>query len=129
MRFELFFGRWGWVYRLLIRLAMNAAAIYVAALAISGIHLEGWKAIVLVAAIFGLVNALIRPFVWVASCCLQCLTLGLFTLVINAGMLYLTEWFADLGNLDFTIDNFLSAFLGALLISAVSLGLTRLLEE
>lgn len=129
MRFELLFGRWGWIYRLLIRLAINAAAIYVAALAISGIHLEGWKAIVLVAVIFGLVNAVIKPFVWVASCCLQCLTLGLFTLVINAGMLYLTEWFADLGNLDFTIDNLLSAFLGALLISAVSLGLTRLLEE
>lgn len=129
MRFEILFGRWGWIYRLIIRLVINAAAIYVAALAISGIHLEGWKAIILVAVIFGLVNALIRPFVWAASCCLQCLTLGLFTLVINAGMLYLTEWFASLGDLRFTIDNFLSAFLGALLISAVSLALTRLLEE
>ncbi|MBM3131981.1 MAG: phage holin family protein [Chloroflexi bacterium] len=118
----------GFVYRLIVRLAINAAAICVAAWAISGIHLEGWKAILLVTVIFGLVNALIKPFVWVASCCLQCLTLGLFTLVINAAMLYLTEWFAGIWDLNFTIDNFLSAFLGALLISAVSFVLAKVFE-
>ena len=53
----------GFISRLIIRLIINSCAIYVAALIIPGIHIGGWKAILLVAAIFGLVNALIRPFV------------------------------------------------------------------
>jgi putative membrane protein len=118
----------GLLRRIIIRLIINAAAIYLTALVISGIHLSGWKAILLVAVLFGIVNTVIKPFVWIASCLLQLLTLGLFTLIINALMLYLTEWFADKLELNFTIDNFLSAFLGALLISAVSFILSKFIK-
>lgn len=113
---------------MIIRLLINAAALMLAAMVISGIHMEGWTTIVVVAVIFGLVNALIKPFVFVASCCLQILTLGLFTLVINALMLYVTEWAAQQLDADFEIDNFLSAFLGALFISVVSALLSRILK-
>ena len=118
----------GCIHRLLIRLVINAAALYLAAQVISGIHLEGLKSIIVVAVIFGLVNAFIKPVMWLASCFLQLLTLGLFTLVINALMLYVTHWFADSLDLSFDIDNFLSAFLGALFISIVSFILSKFLK-
>ena len=118
----------GFLARLLIRLVINSCALYVAALLISGLHLDGWKTIVLVALVFGVVNALIRPFVSCVTCLLQILTLGLFTLVINALMLYITSWFVGLFGLDFGIDNFLSAFLGAITVSAVSIIMSKLLK-
>ena len=118
----------GCIHRLLIRLVINAAALYLAALVISGIHLEGQKSIIVVAVIFGVVNTFIKPLLWLASCFLQLLTFGLFTLIINALMLYVTHWFADSLDLSFDIDNFLSAFLGALFISIVSFILSKFLK-
>ena len=118
----------GFLARLLIRLVINSCALYVAALLISGLHLDGWKTIVLVALVFGVVNALIRPFISCVTCLLQILTLGLFTLVINALMLYITSWFVGLFGLDFGIDNLLSAFLGAITVSAVSIIMSKLLK-
>ena len=114
--------------RLLIRFVINAAAIYIAAQLISGIHLDGWRAIVFVAIIFGLVNALIKPLVSLITCLIQVITLGLFTLVINAGMLYFTAWLAQKFGLAFYIDNFLSALLGALIVSVVSFILSKIFK-
>ena len=116
------------VQRLIIRLIVNTGALYVAAWLVPGIHLEGWKAILLAALIFGIVNTLIKPLASVLTCLIQALTLGLFTLVINAGMLYLTVWFAQMLELDFAIDNFWSALIGALIVSAVSFILTKILR-
>ena len=121
-------GKPGFIQKFIVRVFINASALYVAALLISGIHLGGWKAILLVALIFGLVNAFIKPLVSLITCLLRVITLGLFTLVINAGMLYLTEWFAHRLDLDFDIDNFLSAFLGALIVSVVSFILSKVLK-
>ncbi|MFC2048010.1 phage holin family protein [Chloroflexota bacterium] len=118
----------GFITRLLIRFIINAAAIYVAAQLISGIHLVGWEAIVFVAIIFGLVNALIKPLVSLITCLIQVITLGLFTLVINAGMLYCTAWLAQKFGLAFYIDNFPSAFLGALIVSVISFILGKILK-
>ncbi|MFC1847272.1 phage holin family protein [Chloroflexota bacterium] len=116
------------VTRLLIRFVINAAAIYVAAQLISGIHLVGWDAIIFVAIIFGLVNTFIKPLVSLITCLIQIITLGLFTLVINAGMLYFTAWLAQKFDLAFYIDNFLSAFLGALIVSVISFILSRIFK-
>ncbi len=113
---------------LLIRFVINAAAIYVASQVIAGIHLDGWKAILFVTVIFGLVNAFIKPLVSFATCLIHVLTLGLFTLVVNAGMLYLTAWLAQKFDLAFSIDSFLSAFLGALIVSIISFVLSKLLR-
>ncbi len=118
----------GLIKRFLIRFFINAAAIYVAALLISGIHLVGWDAILLAAIIFGLVNAFIKPLVSLITCLIQVITLGLFTLVINAGILYFTAWLAQRLGLAFSIDNFLSAFLGALIVSVISFILSKILK-
>jgi putative membrane protein len=109
-----------WIVTLLVRLGINAGALWVASRLISGIVIDGWPSLLGVAAIFGLVNALIRPLTWTVGLPLTCLTLGLFALVINAAMLALTAWFAGLLDLNFTIEGFWAAFWGALLVSVVS---------
>ena len=103
-----------------ILLAMNAAALWLAAQWISGIHIEGWRALVGASIIFGLANTMIKPFVRSLGFPLTCLTLGLFALVINAAMLVLTAWIAGLLDLAVQVDGFWSAFLGALLVGFVS---------
>ena len=87
----------------LIRVAVNGVALWVAALVVSGVHLgEGDAsvtsnilAIVLVALLFGLINAFIKPIVKLLSLPFVILTLGLFTFIVNAFMLQITEWIAD----------------------------------
>ena len=96
----------------------------VAAWIVPGIYVDEphrvW-AVVLVALVLGLINAFIRPLLSALSCGLIILTLGLFTLVINALMLWLASWImVELIGMGFHIDGFWSALLGALIISVVS---------
>jgi len=104
---------------LIIRLFVNAVALWVAARLVAGIHLteEFWP-LILVAAVFGLINALIKPVFLLLSLPFVILTLGLFTLIINALMLWLT---AALTGADILrVEGFLAALLGGILISVVS---------
>ncbi|GHG50347.1 hypothetical protein GCM10012320_18910 [Sinomonas cellulolyticus] len=70
--------------------------------------------------IFGLVNAVVRPIVSFLSIPITCLTLGLFALVINAAMLGLTAWISGYTPVHLTLDSFLTAFIGAIIIAIVS---------
>ncbi len=120
--------------RMLIRLILNVAGLYLAVKLVPGIAFDGqWWALVVIAVIFGLVNALIRPLLLGISCLINMLTLGLFTFVINALMLMLTAWISgqvgtSLG-FSFTIDGFLAALLGAIVISVFSFVLSHLIRE
>jgi putative membrane protein len=116
---------------LVLRLIINAVALFAATqVGIPGLRFEGdWKTLVIVAFIFGLVNTLIRPLLSVLTCPLIILTLGLFTLVINAAMLALTGWIAEQLKLGFVVDGFWAAFLGALVVSIVSWALALLVGE
>ncbi|MER5349692.1 phage holin family protein [Kitasatospora sp. NPDC002551] len=119
----------------LIKTLVNAAAIWVAAWIVSGITLTGddWQhktlTVVAVALVFGVVNWLIKPVVQLLSLPLVFLTLGLFTFVVNALMLWLTSWASDKLDLDFHVDGFWSALFGALIVSLVSWGLSLALDE
>ncbi|MBL7183337.1 MAG: phage holin family protein [Anaerolineae bacterium] len=116
--------------KLLLRWLINAVALYVAAELVPGIQTDGgWQVLLLMALIFGLVNALIRPILKFLTCPLIMLTLGLFTLVINALMLQLASWLGRQLDLGFYVRNFWSAFLGALVISVVSFVLTMLIGD
>jgi putative membrane protein len=118
--------------RLLIAWLVNAAALAVAAWLIPGITITeeaAWVAVVIMAAIFGLVNALIRPLVTFLTCLINIITLGLFTLVINALMLWLASWIAQQFDVGFHVDGFIPAFLGALVISVVSFALSLVLRD
>ena len=84
-----------------------------------------------IALIFGLVNALVRPFLLLLTCPLILLTMGLFIPIINTIMLALTEWLAgpEILNLGLTIDGFWPTFFGALIISIVSWFINLLVHD
>ena len=105
---------------LVIRLGINAAALWLAAEWVRGFEIAGWQSLVATATIFGVVNAMIKPVAHLLGCPLSCLTLGLFVLMINAAMLALTVWIAGWFDLDVEIDGFWAALFGALLVSFVS---------
>ncbi len=111
---------------LAFRLGINAAALWLASEWVRGFEIDGGLALLAMAVIFAVVNALIRPVAQLAGCPLSCLTLGLFVLVINAAMLALSVWIAGWLDLDVEIDGFVAAFLAALLISVVSATLNML---
>lgn len=114
--------------RLLFRWVINAAAVYVAIKLVNGITVEGgWSVYFWVALILGLVNAVIAPIIKALTCPLILLTLGLFTLVINGLMLWLTSRVAEALGIGFHVEGFLAALLGALVISVVSFVLSVLL--
>ncbi len=107
--------------QLILRLVVNAVALYVTTLLNIGITFDGqWWQMAIVAFIFGLVNAIIRPILSFFTCPLILLTLGLFTLVINALMLLLTGGISDYVKLGFQVNGFWAAFIGALVVSLVS---------
>ncbi|MBM2826331.1 MAG: hypothetical protein HW403_395 [Dehalococcoidia bacterium] len=114
--------------KLLLRLGINSVSLYAASLLVPGIHLGDPLSAVFTAVIFGVVNTLIKPLVSLITCLLQMITLGLFTLVINALMLMFTAWAAQGLGLAFYIDGFLAAFFGAMLISIVSTLMTHTLK-
>jgi putative membrane protein len=116
--------------KLILRWLINAVALYVAAELVPGIHTDGgWQVLAVMALIFGLVNALIRPILKLLTCPLIMLTLGLFTLVINALMLQLASWLGRQLGLGFYVAGFWPAFWGALVISVVSFVLTMLIGD
>lgn len=112
--------------RLILRLLINAAALWVAATLVDGVVLEGnWWSLLIIAVIFGVVNAVIRPIVKLFSLPLLFLTLGLFTILINTLMLYITSWLSS----NLTINSFLGAILASIIISAVSFVLSWFLPD
>ena len=111
--------------RLIIRVLITAASLLVATLLLPGIELTAGSTLskvltlVVVALIFGVVNAVLKPIVKVVGCVFYILTLGLIGLVVNALLLWLTSWVADKLNLPFHVTGFWPAFWGAIIIGVV----------
>jgi putative membrane protein len=121
--------------RLLLRLLASAAALAIATWLLSGITLTGSTrtsqivTLLIVALIFGVLNAIIKPIFALFTLPLILLTLGLFLIVINACMLLLTSWLAGLFNLGFHVEGFWTALLGGIIISIVSFVLNVFLPD
>ena len=114
----------------LLHWLLNAAALWIAAYLLPGLDFTGKITdLLLVAAVFGVVNSLLRPILTVLTCPLIVLTLGLFTLVINALMLLVTGWLSARWDLGFTVSGFWAAFLGGLVVGVVSLVLSLALPK
>ncbi|MGI5456233.1 phage holin family protein [Streptomyces sp. CA-249302] len=118
-----------------VKTIANAGALAVAVWLLDKITLTGdstgkkaWT-LILVALVFGLVNFLVKPIVKLLSFPIVILTLGLFTLVVNALMLLLTSWLADKLDLSFHVEGFWTAVLGGLIISIVSWALHMVLPD
>ena len=110
--------------RFVIRWLINAVALYLTTLIVPGVRLPNFGAVLLAALVLGIVNAVIRPIALILTLPFNILTLGLFTFVVNAGMLYLVSSVTSL-----RLDSFLAAFLGAIVLSVVSMVLTHLVAD
>jgi len=112
--------------RFVLRVLVSAAALGVATWAVSGIELlagNGWTRVgtlLAVAAIFGLINATLKPLIKVVGCALYVLTLGLAALVVNGLLLWLTSVIAGDLTLPFHVTGFWPAFWGAIIVGLVS---------
>ncbi len=116
--------------RLILRWAINAVALWVAITFIPGIHAHGgWISLLGLALIFGFVNALFRPLLKFLTCPLIILTLGLFTLLINTVLFWLSGLIGQYFGIGFTVDGFWPAFFGSLVVSIVSMVLTLLVKD
>lgn len=118
--------------KFILRWVINAIALYLAVLVLPGIDLRsGMVSIIWLALIFGLVNALFRPLIQLLTCPLIMLTLGLFTLVINTFLFWLTSVIGQSFGLALTIAEpvWWNAFLGGLVVSVVSVVLTLILKD
>ena len=118
--------------KLLIRWAIASIAIFAAAQLVPGIHvqdLQAWTVYAVMAILLGLVNAFVRPVLKLLSCPLILLTLGFFVLILNAISLMIAAWLASVFKIGFYIDNFLAAFLGALVISIVTVFFNLLIKD
>ena len=115
---------------LFVRWLINTLALYVAVQVVPGVDYDrGPVGLLLVAALFGLVNATLRPLLTLLTCPLVLVTLGLFLFVINALLLLLTGWISGQFDLGFQVNGFWPAFWAGLLISLVSLFLSLVVGE
>ncbi len=117
--------------RFLLRLLINAVALYAAVALVPGVHPQShhWYAYLWLALIFGVVNALLRPVLKLLTCPLIVLTLGLFTLVINATMFALAGWIGARFGVGFTVDGFWAALAGSVVTSVVAILLGLLVKD
>jgi putative membrane protein len=126
-----------WLAGVVVRVVVNGLALWLAAVIVPGIHIgeqgdtsHTVATVLVVAVIFGIVNAILKPILTVLSLPFIVVTLGLFLLVVNAIMLQLTSWIS--GNLDlaFHVDHFWwDAVFGALIITIVASALNALLPD
>jgi putative membrane protein len=121
--------------KLLLRILIPAAALGIAHLLISGIELTSgsdWSkagTLILVALIFGVVNAVLKPIVKTIGCLFYVLTLGLIGLVVNGLLLWLCSWVAGKLSLPFHITGFWPAFWGAIVVGVVGWLLNLIFDE
>jgi putative membrane protein len=112
------------------RLLINAAALWAATQLVDGIAFDGeWWLLFAVALIFGVINVSVRPILKLLTLPFLILTLGLFTFVLNALMLWLTSVVSDAFQLGFHVSGFRAAFLGALVVTVVSFVLSLVVRS
>ncbi len=104
----------------IIKLLINALAIYVTAQILPEVQLDGLQAAIIVALVLGLINAIIKPILMFLTLPITVVTLGLFTFVINAALVLLASYIVP----GFTVPTFFSALVFSIILSIVSAILT-----
>ena len=118
--------------KLILRWLIIAAAVALAAWIVPGIEVtdqSGWLAVLLFAGVLGFVNAIIRPILKFLSCGCIALTLGLFIFVVNAVSFLIAGWIAEWLGIGFYVNGFWPALAGSIIVSIVSLILSRVLFD
>jgi putative membrane protein len=124
------------VEQLIVKVVVNAVAIWVATAVVPGVEVSGdgvartILTLAVVGAIFGLVNALVKPIVKLFSLPFYVLTLGLFAFIVNAFMLEIVSWLSDKLDISFHIDDFFWSAIGAaIVVTFVSMVLNLVLPD
>ena len=118
--------------KLIIRWAVITLALFAAVYFVPGISVEdpnAWTVFAIMAAILGLVNAIIRPILKLLSCPLILLTLGLFTIVINGLSFFIAARIAEAVGVSFYVQDFWAALLGGLIVSVISVFFNIFLKD
>jgi putative membrane protein len=121
--------------KLLLRILIPAFALWIAHLLVSGIELNGHSelsrigTLIVVALIFGIVNAVLKPIIKTIGCLFYILTLGLIGLVVNGLLLWLCSWVAGKLSLPFHITGFAAAFWGAIIVGVVGWVLNLIFDD
>ncbi len=121
--------------RILIRVVISAAALAVATALVAGISITAGSGLaragtlIVVALIFGVVNAVLKPIVKTIGCLFYILTLGLIGLVVNGLLLWLTSWIAGQLSVPFHVSGFWAAFWGAIIVGVVGWLLNLLVRD
>lgn len=110
---------------IIISLLLNAIALVITAYLVPGVHVVDFKSALFAAIILGILNTIIKPVLVILTFPINILTLGLFTFVINAVVLRLTVVFVP----GLSIDNWLAAILGAVVLSVVSTALSMFVKD
>lgn len=108
-----------------LRWLLGAATIMLVGLLVPGIHVTGWWAALLTALVLGILNALLRPILIILTLPVTILTLGLFSLVINAGIFLLASTIVK----GFAVDSFSAAFVGSLLLWLINWGISSVVKK
>jgi putative membrane protein len=117
-----------WIFRIAVRWGITMLAIAIAAAVVTGVDIDGWKALLPAAAIFLVARAVLRPLLILLTCPLEILTLGLFTVIINAAVFAFTAWFSGKVNVGFHVYGFWAALLGSLVVSGVYFVVSAVLQ-
>ncbi|GAA2364176.1 phage holin family protein [Nonomuraea africana] len=122
--------------KFIIKILVVAASLWVAIQFVDGVEIttptgtaKYWGTLLVVALIFGVINAVIKPIIETIGCAFYVLTLGLFALVVNAGLMLLTSWVADQIDVPFHVTGFWPAFWGAIVVAVVSWVLSLVLPD
>ena len=110
---------------LILRFLLSAASLGLMALIVRGVHADGIGPLLLTALVLGILNEVVRPVLWLLTLPSKLLTLGLFTFVLNAGMLGLASKIVP----GFHVDSIVSALLGAVVLAVVSAILNWLVHD
>lgn len=111
--------------KIFLRWFIGAAAIMVVGKYVPGIHIASFWTALVTAIVLGLFNAVLRPILIILTLPVTILTLGLFTLVINAGVFLLASTIVK----GFTVDSFAAAFVGSLLLWLINWGVSSIIKK
>ena len=110
---------------LILRWLLNTLALFLVVTIVPGFHYHSLATLAIAALVLGLLNAIVKPILFVLTLPITVITLGLFLLVLNAIMIELTAWLVP----GFRIDSFVAAILGAIVLTIVSWVTSRIGRE
>lgn len=105
----------------MLKLLLNAIAFYVVAYLVPGVHIVGWQALIIVSIVWGILSMVLKPILIILTLPINILTLGLFTIVINGLLLYLTSRIVP----GFSVDSLQTAILASVVLGLVNWFLQR----